>query len=122
MAQLVVAAVLLGSGEIVRRTAHIQERLATAEEDLAMLALDAADAEYAGLEEEVGLTARVPIVGPRLLADIRQAHDQLAYWRGAYRNVPREAELMAADATADRIFLAANAAFRNGSSSRRGQA
>jgi hypothetical protein len=122
VAKLIVAAVLLGTGEIVRRWAQIEGQIAAAEEDLAVLALDAADAGYKAIEERMQLTGRLPFIGPRLLVDIRQAHNQVAYWRGAHQNVPTESELMAPEVTAEQVFLAANASFRNGAETRRGQA
>ncbi len=112
VARLVLAAVLIGGGEIFRRVAHIEQRLANADEDLATLALDAADAEYKGVEEEVSVASRVPIVGGLLLADVREAQATLAYWRGNYQGVPKEADLAAADINPDLLFLAANATFR----------
>ena len=53
VAKLIVAAVLLGTGEIVRRWAQIEGQIAAAEEDLAVLALDAADAGYKAIEERM---------------------------------------------------------------------
>ncbi len=115
VAQLVLAAVLLGGGEIFRRAAHIEQRLASAEEALATLALDAADAQYKEVEEDMGIAARLPIVGALLLADVRQAQAMLAYWRGDYQSVPKESDLVAEDVRPDLLFLAANATFRSAS-------
>ncbi len=120
-AQLVLAALLLGGGEVFRRAAHVEERLARADEDFATLALDAADAEYKGVEEDLSIAARVPIVGGLLLADVRQAQAMLAYWRGNYEGVPKESDLAAADVRPDLLFLSANATFRAASARRAGQ-
>lgn len=120
--QLVIAALLLGAGEAFRRAAHIEQRLAHAEEELATLSPDAADADYSAVEEEIGIAARVPLVGPPLLADVRKQRAMVAYWRADYDGVPsNEADLAADETSPDLVFLAANAAFRNVAGQRFGQ-
>ena len=105
---VIMAAVLFAGGEIFRRAAHIEQRLALAEEDLATLTPDAADAEYAGVEEEMAMAGRLPFLGQPLLAAVRQEHAMVAYWRGDYDRIPKESELAASDVDPNLVFLAAN--------------
>jgi hypothetical protein len=119
---MVIAALLLGAGEAFRRAAHIEDRLALAEEELATLSPDAADANYGAVEEELGIAARVPIVGPPLLADVRAHRAMVAYWSGKYAAVPsNEADLASDETGPDLVFLAANSAFRSVAGQRVGQ-
>ena len=121
--QVIVAALLLAGGEAFRRASHIEQRLALAEENLATLSPDAADAEYARVEGEMAVAGRLPFVGEPLLADVRQERAMVSYWRGDYTNVPStEADLSASDSHPDLIFLAANAVFRTVQGRRTGQA
>lgn len=120
---VIVVALLLAGGEVFRRASHIERRLAQAEEDLATLSPDAADAEYAEVEQAVAVAGRLPFIGPRLLADVRQERAMVSYWRGDYAGVPsKESDLSANEVHADLIFLAANAGFRNVLGQRTGQA
>jgi hypothetical protein len=112
--QLVIAALLLAAGEAFRRAANLEQRLAHAEEELATLSPDAADADYSAVEDEIGIAARVPVVGPPLLADVRKQRAMVAYWRADYDSVPANEADLATDGTSpDLVFLAANAAYRN---------
>jgi hypothetical protein len=79
----------------VRRAAQIEQRLAMAEEDLATLSPDAADEEYKRVEQAMAVAGQLPVVGEPLMADLRQEHAMVAYWRGDYTGVPStEADLM----------------------------
>lgn len=123
LGQLLIALLLVGAGEAFRRAAHIEQQLAQAEADLATLAPDVADAEYSEVEQALGLAARLPFVGPPLLADVRKERAMVAYWRADYASVPsNEAELAADDTNPDLVFLAANATYRNVLGRRIGQA
>jgi hypothetical protein len=123
LGQLVIAALLLAAGEAFRRAAVIEKELAQAEEDLATLATGTADAEYGQIEKDLGIAAKLPLVGPTLVADVRQERAMVAYWRADYRSVPsNEAELAAEDTNPDLVFLAGNAAYRNVLGRRTGQA
>lgn len=112
--QLIIAALLLAAAVAFRRAAHIEQTLARAEVDLATLSTDAADADYGEVQEQLGLAARIPFVGPPLLADLKKERAMVSYWRADYANVPSgEAELSSEDTNPDLVFLAANATFRN---------
>ena len=121
--QLIAALVLLAAGEAFRRAAHIEQRLAVAEEDLATLAPAAADAEYDEVESSMALVRGLPFVGESLMADVRQARAVAAYWRADYAALPsEEADLASNDTNPDLIFLAANATYRKVVGQRTGQA
>ncbi len=110
---VIAALVLAGGGEAFRRASEVQARLAAAEEQLATLAPEAAEAEFSGVEASLGLAGRTPVVGPALLADVQEQRAAAAYWRGDYSALPsEETELASDDLDADVVFLAANAAFR----------
>ena len=120
---VIAAAVLLAAGEAVRRASHIEQQLAAAEADLATLSPDSADAEYSQVEQELSLAGRLPFVGDPLMADVRQEHAMVAYWRADYAGVPAsEADLARSDVDPDLVFLAANASYRSVIGKRTGQA
>lgn len=120
--QILIAALVLATGEAFRRAAHVEDGLAHAQQALATLSPDTADAGYSAVEEEIGLAARLPIVGPPLLADVRKQRAMVAYWSANYSGVPSdEAQLAADDTNPELIFLAGNAAYRTVAGRRAGQ-
>lgn len=120
---IVLTLLLVGVGDLLRRAANVEERLASAEAGLATLLPDTAEDEYARVEEELALAARVPFVGDALMAEVRRERALAAYWRGDYAALPSdEAELSQPGVGADVVFLAANAAFRTALTESEGKA
>ena len=120
--RIIIALLLFVTAWLVGRVALIEDLLASAEADLATLQPEAADDEYAGIVDALGMAARLPFVGEALAAEMERERAMVAYWRGDYASVPfEEAELTANDAGAELLFLAANARFRTVVGKRLGQ-
>lgn len=120
--QLVIALLLAAAGLAVRQASVVETRLAAAESALATLDPDGADREYGGVQDALGLAGRLPFIGEQLLADVRQERAMVSYWRGDYAAVPSaEADLAPESVSADFVFIAGNAAFRNVRGRRFGQ-
>jgi len=106
--------ILAAAGEAVRRAAIIEERLADAQEELSTTAR-VVPATAAALDESIGPVTRVPIVGPRLVREVRHQQAESAYWQGDYTALvgsPTAAAAVPED-DSELLLLSANAAFRN---------
>lgn len=109
----IVALVLFVAGVALARAADAQRRFVSAQEQVAILALDAAETEFGAVERSMALTARLPVIGTAILADVRQQRATAAYWRAEYSALPSsEAELSSDSIDPDLLLLSANAAFR----------
>jgi hypothetical protein len=112
--QLVLALLLAAAGLAVRQASIVETRLAAAESALATLDPDGADRAYGEVEEALGLAGQLPFIGEQLVTDVRQERAMVSYWRGDYAAVPTaEADLAPESASADFVFIAGNAAYRN---------
>jgi hypothetical protein len=119
LVRLIVAAILLAAGEGFRRAASVEERLATAEERLTTQTASVTPASYDEVEQTLSFATSVPVIGDRILRDVRHERAVAAYWTGDYGTVIATARgnSAAADTPADTDpdlqFLAANASFRD---------
>jgi hypothetical protein len=111
--RLIAAAALLLAAEAVNRAASIEAALADAQQRLTTLRAGVTTTAYDEVEQSMALAARVPVVGPRLLDDVRTQRAMASYWTGDYGTLTaprREADAEAQDP--DVLFLTANAGFR----------
>jgi hypothetical protein len=111
---IVVALLLVGAGEAFRRASLIEERLATADEQLTTTGRVAPDVD-ASLDDSVALAGRIPVLGARINRQVHRQRAEGAYWQGQYATL-----IPAATATGDAaeddpavLLLAANARFRS---------
>ena len=111
--RLTAAILLLVAGEALRRTSGADERMASALEALATTAPGAAAAEFTDIEESLGIVARVPLLGPALLRDVRYRQAEASYWSGDYASLTASAGA-AAESSDDpaMAFVSINAMFR----------
>ena len=111
LGHLVIAILLLAGGEAFRRTATFEDALAAAEERLTTQ--NEADTTA---PEDVGLTpppvASLPVVGPRIMADLRRQRALAAYWRSDYGSV-KTPEPEGPPADGGLRLIAANAMLRD---------
>jgi hypothetical protein len=114
---LVVVTLLLGSGEVFRRTATLEDALSAAQEHLTTR--NPADPLAQEDDERAAqLGASLPVVGPLIRADLRRQRALAAYWRADYAAVSgADATVSGADLSGPRdgalLFIAANAMFRD---------
>ena len=118
MLRLLAAAVLLVAGDAFRRAAVIEARRADTQERLMTMPASVTPAAYDEIEEMLGIAARIPLVGDRLLDELRRERAHAAYWNGDYAAVTASRpDAAAADGPPERspdlMFLAANASFRS---------
>jgi tetratricopeptide (TPR) repeat protein len=114
LGQAAIAAVLFGLGFIAWNAGQLQNRVADAHEELAMLRYNAADAEYGDIEDSMGYVSRVPWVGDALLSDVRGDRATGDYWQARYDALApkRDATGAAVEQPPNELALAANAGFR----------
>ena len=114
--QIVVALVLLALGFAAWTAGRLEERVADAHEELALLHYQALDAEYGAIETSMGLARRIPWVGDALISDVREHRAAADYWQAHYEALQRQPN--AAGSTAEQepgvMVVAANADFRSG--------
>jgi hypothetical protein len=114
LVRALIAIVLLAAGEAFRRAAAIEDRLAGTQERLTTLTATVTSASYTDVENELALAARIPVIGPPLLADVRVQRARAAYWNGDYATVTAAAAAPdEEDRNPELMFLAANASYRN---------
>ena len=109
----VIVLALVVSGEAFRRAALIEDRLATADEQLTTDGRVAPDVA-AALDESTGSVARVPVLGARLDREVRYQRAEAAYWQGDYASLAVQPTPAGGTAENDPALLlvTANAAFR----------
>jgi hypothetical protein len=110
----VVVLVLVAAGEAFRRASLIEERLATADEQLTTDGRIAPEVTTA-LDAAAGSLSRVPILGARLERAIRYQRAEAAYWQGDYTALavqPTPAGTSTAENDPSLLLIAANASFR----------
>ena len=114
LGQAAIALVLFGFGYLSWSAGQLQNRMADAHEELAVLRYNAADAEYADLEAAMGLVSRVPWVADTLVTDVQGDRATGDYWQARYDALGPKRD--AAGATIEQrpreLALAANAGFR----------
>ncbi|MBI4263984.1 MAG: hypothetical protein HY657_06400 [Acidobacteria bacterium] len=124
VARVAAALLLLAAGELARRTAGADGRLADALERQATMARPAVDA-FADMEQSLGIVGRLPLVGRALVRDIRYRQAEAAYWAGDYPALIARAENGEGgtdDTDPAMTFLTANAMFRAAQRQPAGQA
>jgi len=112
--RVVAALVLLAAAEAFNRAATIEGTLAAAQERLTTLRGGAtAPAGFEEVEEELALAGRIPLVGQRILSDVRAERALASYWSGDYAALTGlETGDAAAPVDPDVLFVSANAAYR----------
>ena len=115
LGQAALALVLFGVGYVVWSAGRLQNRVADAHEELAVLRYNAADAEYADLENDTALVSRVPWVADVLLTDVSGDRATGDYWQGRYDSLgpKKDARGATIDQRPNELVLAANAGFRS---------
>jgi len=114
LTRLIVAALLIGAADVVRRAATAEERLADAQQQFTTQPGSVTPATYDEVENALAFTAGIPVVGPSLLDEVREQRAIAAYWNGDYAAVAASAPA-SEDESGDPAlkFLAANAAYRS---------
>ncbi len=114
LTRIILAALLIGAADLVRRVATAEERLADAQEQLTIQPDAVTPAAFDEVENGLAFTRRIPVVGPSLLDDVREQRAVAAYWNGDYAAVAADAPPDEDDdGDPDLMFLAANAAYRS---------
>ncbi len=109
---LLLALVMAGTAEGLRRAATIEAALATADEQLTTTGTTSRGADDA-LDTSLAIARRVPVLGARLERDVRLHRGLEAYWQRDYAALisgPLAPTTLDTDSTL--LLLSANAAFR----------
>jgi len=114
LAQAAIALVLVAIGYVFWRAGQLQNGVAAAHEELALLRYNSASASYADVEESMGAVSRVPWVADALLSDVRGDRATGEYWLARYDALGprRDSTGAAAELQPAELTLAANAGFR----------
>jgi tetratricopeptide (TPR) repeat protein len=114
LAQAAIALVLLAIGYVFWRAGQLQNGVAAAHEELALLRYNSANASYADIEDSMGAVGRVPWVSDALLADVRSDRAAGDYWLARYDALGprRDAAGGAIEQQPAELTLSANAGFR----------
>ncbi len=112
--QVFLALLLLATGTTAWRFATLERAVASAHERLATLAPGAATT-YGDIEAAMEYARRLPRVGDTLLADVRQHRSIADYWDANYAAVipPDDENGVPVEQDPERLFVAANAAYRS---------
>lgn len=114
VAPLLLALLFVVAGAAFWITGRADERVATVHEQLATLQYAAASGTGTDVEQSLDLERRVPVLGPRAVADVHDATTTAKYWQADFAGVtPHHDATGTVDETDPAILLlAANAAFR----------
>ena len=114
LGQAAIALALFGVGYVFWSAGRLQNRVADAHEELAVLRYNAADAGYRDVETSMEYVSRVPWVADTMLTDVRGNRATGEYWQARYDALGQKRD--AAGATIEQqpteLALAANAGFR----------
>ena len=91
-----------------------ENRLAEVHKQLAMLRYADAESEGGEVEQSLGMERRVPMLGSRVEADVRDTRAAAGYWRSDYAAVApqKDANGVVTETDPAILFLSANASFR----------
>jgi hypothetical protein len=108
------ALVLFGVGYVVWRVGQLQNTVADAHEELALLRYNSANQAYAEIEQSTDFAGRLPWVSDTLLPDVRGDRATGDYWLARYDSLSakRDAAGTQNEQPANELALAANAGFR----------
>jgi hypothetical protein len=112
--QAAIALALFAVGYVSWTVGQLQNRVADAHEELALLRYNAANASYADIEESMGYVSRVPWVADTLLTDVRGDRAIGDYWLARYDSLTskRDAAGAIVEQRPSELVPAANAGFR----------
>jgi len=114
LGQAAIALVLFAVGYVSWTVGQLQNRVADAHEELALLRYNAATASYADIESSMNVVNRVPWVADTLLSDVRGDRATGDYWLAKYDSLGarRDAAGAIVEQQPSELVLAANAGFR----------
>src|SRR5215471_14024798 len=84
LGQAAIALALFALGYVSWTVGQLQNRVADAHEELALLRYNAANASYTDIESSMDYVSRVPWVADALLTDVRDDHAVGDYWLARY--------------------------------------
>jgi hypothetical protein len=126
--RIAIAAVLLAAGDVCRRAAAIEARLADTVERLTTMTASVTPAAYDEVADMLSFVTPIPVIGDRLLEQLRDARARAAYWNGDYTPTsepPAATGGLSAEPapmSPARLFLSANASYRRTRQTRRDRA
>lgn len=114
LGRAVVALVFFALGGAFLTASQLERRAAVAHQTLATLRYAEPASEYADIEQSVGYLSRVPWLTDAMLTDVRDHHASADYWQANYATLApqRDATGGLTEKNPHRLFLAANAAYR----------
>jgi tetratricopeptide (TPR) repeat protein len=115
LGQAAIALGLFAAGYVIWRVGELQNRVADAHEELALLRYNSANATYADIEGSVEQVARVPWIGDALLNDARSDRAAGDYWLARYDTLAARHDPSPGtpdERTPSELALSANAGFR----------
>jgi hypothetical protein len=114
LSQVIVALVLFVVGYATWRVGQLQNRVAEAREELALLRYNTASQTYGDIEGSMEYVGRLPWVSDALLSDVRGDRAAGDYWLARYDAlaVRRDTAGTPAEPQPGELVLAANAGFR----------
>jgi hypothetical protein len=114
LGQAAIALVLFVVGYVCWTVGQLQNRVADAHEELALLRYNTANASYADIESSMDFVSRVPWVADTLLTDVRSDRATGDYWLARYDSLGARRDVggAAVEAQPSELVLAANAGFR----------
>jgi hypothetical protein len=114
LGQVAIALALFVVGYVSWTVGQLQNRVADAHEELALLRYNAANASYADIEASMAYVSRVPWVADTLLTDVRGDRATGDYWLARYDSLGSKRDVAGAivEPQASELVLAANAGFR----------
>jgi len=112
--QAAIAVLLFAIGYVCWTVGQLQNRVADAHEELALLRYNAANASYADIEASMAYVSRVPWVADTLLTDVRGDRATGDYWLARYDSLGSKHDAAGAivEQQPSELVLAANAGFR----------
>jgi len=112
LGQAAIAVVLFAVGYVCWSLGQLQNRVADAHEELALLRYNAANAGYADIETSMDVVSRVPWVADALLTDVRNDRAIGDYWLARYDALGSTRGGAIVERQPSELVLAANAGYR----------